>query len=155
MLLQDAFNLYKPIFAICYGVQILNVWTTGTLIQHLPEAPINHSAGSDVLQAHEARFRPGSRMAELAGKRQDWINSSHHQAIEQVGHGLTATAWSLPDEVIEAVEGTNPAHWILGVQWHPERTFAAEPLSRALFADFAKAVNAWKPRAVTESVVGA
>src|SRR5947209_3483647 len=152
LLIQDAHNLYKPLFAICYGVQSLNVWRTGTLVQHLPTAPVNHEAGSKVLRAHEAQIAEGSRMERLAGTRREWVNSSHHQALKRVGDGLVTTATSVEDGVVEAVEGTNPEHWVVGVQWHPERTFATEELSRALFEGFAATVKAWHPRKVRESV---
>jgi putative glutamine amidotransferase len=153
MLIQDAHNLHKPLFAICYGVQILNVWRTGTLIQHLPTEPVNHEAGSKVVQAHQISIEQGSHLLKLNGSKAAWVNSSHHQALEHVGDGLRVTARSVPDGVIEAVEGISPDHWVIGVQWHPERTYDEEPLSRALFSDFATAVKSWEPRAVTESVV--
>jgi putative glutamine amidotransferase len=77
---------------------------------------------------------------------EETVNSSHHQAIAVVGDGLHVTARSLPDGVIEAVEGTRPGHFILGTQWHPERGFDADPLSRELFRRFIEAARAWHPR---------
>ncbi|GAC1659162.1 MAG: gamma-glutamyl-gamma-aminobutyrate hydrolase family protein [Acidobacteriaceae bacterium] len=151
MLLQDAHNLYKPIFAICYGIQGLNVWRTGTLIQHLPTEPINHEDKSKE-RAHEIGIVAGSRLSTLAGGHTEWVNSSHHQAIRRVGDGLRVVVTAKLDGVVEAVEGTSSSHWVLGVQWHPERTFESERLSQALFEDFAGAVTAWSPRAITESI---
>ena len=153
LLLQDAFNLYKPVFAICYGVQILNVWRTGTLIQHLPQKPVNHEVGSKVERAHRIEIVPGTKLAEIAGAKEEWVNSSHHQALGAVGDGLRVSATCPEDGVIEAVEGTNPEHWVVGVQWHPERSYASEELSKKLFAEFAMQVKAWRPRTVLESVV--
>lgn len=153
LLIQDAYNLYKPLLAICYGLQNLNVWRTGTLIQHLPIQPVNHESGSKVLQAHEIEIEPGSKLERLAGSNRQWVNSSHHQALQRVGDGLRVTAWSVPDRIIEAVEGINQEHWVVGVQWHPERTYGSEPLSLALFSEFARAVQEWRPRRVTESVL--
>jgi putative glutamine amidotransferase len=152
LLLQDAHNLHKPIFGICYGMQSLNVWRTGTLVQHLHEKPVNHEAGSKVLQAHQVEIEPGTLLQRLAQATTVSVNSSHHQAVDQHGDGLKISARSPQDGVIEAVEGTAPDHWIVAVQWHPERTFATEPLSHRLFEEFARAVKQWKPRVVTDSV---
>ena len=152
LLLQDAHNLHKPIFGICYGMQSLNVWRTGTLIQHLREKPINHEAGSKVLEAHQIEIEAGTLLQRLAQAIKAPVNSSHHQAVDQPGDGLKISARSPQDGVIEAIEGTAPDHWIVAVQWHPERTFTTEPLSRRLFEEFARAVRQWKPRVVTESV---
>ncbi len=72
LLLQDAFNLHKPIFAVCYGIQALNVWLNGTLIQDLEsvlKTPVNHAPGRDVLNAHPIRVANGSRLADAAGNR--------------------------------------------------------------------------------------
>jgi putative glutamine amidotransferase len=69
-----------------------------------------------------------------------WVNSSHHQAIENVGDGLRIVARS-HDDVIEAVESTSPDHFVLGIQWHPERTFDEEPSSRAIFERFLEAAR--------------
>jgi len=151
MLLQDAHNLHKPILAICYGIQILNVWRNGTLVQHLATG-VDHEAGAKIERAHEVDVERGSMLAHIVNSSHVPVNSSHHQAVERVGDGLRVDAVSPADGVIEAVEGTLAGHWVLGVQWHPERTFTSEPSSRAIFEAFAAAVRAWKPRAVTESV---
>jgi putative glutamine amidotransferase len=153
LLLQDAHNLHKPILAICYGVQILNVWRNGTLVQHLARTPIDHEAGAKVERAHEIEIARGTMLHELAGAERATVNSSHHQSLGRAGDALRVAAVSPADDVVEAVEGTTPEHWVLGVQWHPERTFASDRLSRAIFEAFASAVRAWKPRRVTESVV--
>jgi putative glutamine amidotransferase len=150
LLLQDAFNLHKPIFAICHGVQTLNIWRNGSLIQDLETVlatPVNHSPGRDVVKAHPIHIVAGSRLAAAAGNAtQDQCNSSHHQAVGRVGDNLRVTAVSPEDGVIEAVELDSPDHFVVGVQWHPERTFTVSPLSRALFAAFVVAAEAWRPR---------
>src|ERR1035441_456061 len=96
LLLQDAFNMRKPVFGICYGVQSLNVWRTGTLDQALPSG-VNHKAGSRVAQAHRVQLDPQSRLAAIlrgagalpAGNELVMpVNSSHHQAPETLGDGL-------------------------------------------------------------------
>ena len=167
LLLQDAFNMRKPVFGICYGVQSLNVWRTGTLSQQLP-AGINHNAGRSVQQAHRVEMDAESNLVRildeagaLRGPRQLLIevNSSHHQAVEAIGDGLRLVAWCPEDGVKEAVEGASPNHFVLGVQWHPERTYDTEPASRAMFHAFVRAAALWHRRLASsrqdfESVAG-
>src|SRR5580704_14979240 len=90
LLLQDAYNLRKPVFGICYGLQSLNVWRTGTLDQVLPKG-VKHSAGSKVAQAHRVELDPESKLAGIlrdAGALPDSdepvlpVNSSHRQAAQ-------------------------------------------------------------------------
>src|SRR5215471_8232973 len=64
LLLQDAYNMLKPILGICYGLQILNVYRSGTLVQHI-ESTVNHEAGRQVPMAHEVEVEPGSKLAEI------------------------------------------------------------------------------------------
>lgn len=164
LLLQDAFNLHKPILAICHGAQTLNVWRNGSLIQDLDtvlKTPVNHRPGRDVLNAHPIDLAPGSRLSGMAGgsaapgaRLEQQCNSSHHQAIARVGDNLRVTAVSPRDQVIEAVELDSPDHFVLGVQWHPERTYTLSPFSRAIFAEFVRAVEAWHPRSIATSVAG-
>ena len=158
LLLQDAFNLHKPILAICYGLQSLNAWLNGSLIQDLTaegKTLIDHRPGRHIAEAHSIRIEPESRLAKLAhGASEEMVNSSHHQALRTVGDKLRVTAVS-SDAVIEAVELDSPEHWVTGVQWHPERTYITSALSRALFAAFVHAAEAWKPREIHDSVVTA
>lgn len=151
LLLQDAFNLQKPILAICHGTQGLNVWRNGTLYQDLRSefgATVNHAPGRDVVEAHPVQITPGTRLASLvpAGEgTEPKVNSSHHQAIRTVGDNLRVAAVA-PDGVVEAVELADPAHFVLAVQWHPERTYTASEFSRGLFRAFIHAAEAWHPR---------
>ncbi|HEY1986647.1 MAG TPA: gamma-glutamyl-gamma-aminobutyrate hydrolase family protein [Terracidiphilus sp.] len=160
LLLQDAFNLQKPILAICYGVQALNVWRHGRLIQdlvHEGKTEINHAPGREVTKAHAIVVAPGSRLAELIRKEEEshQVNSSHHQAVSAPGDNLKVTALSPRDGVIEALELDSPDHFVVGVQWHPERTYTSSAFSRAIFAAFVNEAARWKPRAVNESVLRA
>jgi putative glutamine amidotransferase len=153
LLLQEAFSLHKPIFAICYGVQALNVWLNGSLIQHLATS-VDHDPGDGLLEAHPVRVNSGSRLAAMIPRdypAQPPVNSSHHQAIKVTGDGLRVTAVSPADNVIEAVELDSPQHFVLGVQWHPERTYTSSAFSRALFAAFVQAAAVWQPRRIEES----
>ena len=146
LLLQDAFNLHKPILGICHGAQTLNVWRNGTLYQDLRATvgtSVNHSPGRQVAEAHSVVIASGSRLAALAGSLQQSVNSSHHQSIRKVGDKLKVVAVSPADGVAEAVELEDPAHFVVAVQWHPERTYTSSPFSRALFSAFALAAEAW------------
>ena len=141
LLLQDAYNMRKPLLGICYGLQALNVYRTGTLIQHI-ESPVNHEAGRNVAVAHTAEIEPGSKLAEVLGSANKIpVNSSHHQSAEIVGDGLRVVARCPEDHVVEAVEGTAPDHFVLAVQWHPERTVDEDEPSRAIFRAFVRAAE--------------
>ena len=151
LLLQDAYNMRKPVFGICYGLQSLNVWRTGTLDQELPAA-VKHAAGRSVPRAHQVKIAPRSKLARILREAgalpgdQELVlpvNSSHHQAPDVLGDGLRLAAWCPEDEVKEAVESTAPGHFVLGVQWHPERTYDDDPASRALFSAFVQAAAKW------------
>ena len=165
LLLQDAFNMRKPVLGICYGVQSLNVWRTGTLVQHIESKfGTMHEAGRAVPRAHTINIDPTSSiLGRLAapvcqlmkqgrddeslwkrlpsGEIRGWVNSSHHQSVETAGDGLQIVAKS-DDGIVEAVESTANDHWVLGVQWHPERGYDDDELSKAIFRGLIQA--AWE-----------
>jgi len=151
LLLQDAYNLRKPVFGICYGLQTLNVWRTGTLRQHI-ESGVNHSVGAKVEIAHRVVVAADSllaaKMPEGTKETAVAVNSSHHQSAEVVGDGLRAVAVCPEDGVIEAIEGTEPEHYVLAVQWHPERSFERDKVSGKLFQEFVGAARKWSARRV-------
>lgn len=129
--LLDAFIARgKPVFGICRGVQVLNVYFGGTLIQHMER----HGGGA----LHEVRTLPGSRLRRLCGPSLQ-TNSYHHQAVAAVGSGLRVTVRA-DDGIIEGLEHRSLP--VFGVQWHPERQTGATCMDTpndqgALFADFA------------------
>ena len=153
-LLDWAFAEGKPVLAICYGIQLLNVYRGGTLVQDIP----NELRGSLTHQwdrergvpepHHPARLVPGSFVSRLAETAETVVNSSHHQSIRMPGRNLRVTAKS-PDGVIEAVELESRSHWVVGVQWHPERqrnessneVDSGVRLARALFRDLMRAAR--------------
>ncbi len=154
LLLQDAHNMRKPILTICYGTQSLNVWRNGTLIQHI-ESPVQHARTpgaprTEVIQ-HTAEVVPDSALAALTGQPHLIVNSSHHQAVATPGDALRVVALSPQDGVIEAVEGTAEGHWVLGVQWHPERTFEENEVSRRIFEKLIAEARAWHRRLASSS----
>jgi putative glutamine amidotransferase len=154
LLLQDAFNLHKPILGICFGIQNLNVWRNGSLIQHLT-TPVDHSPEDSRTEAHLIQIKGGSRLAALLQPGQaleGWVNSSHHQSIKVPGDNLLVSAISPEDGVIEAVELDSPEHFVVAVQWHPERTYTQSAFSRAVFGAFVRAAEVWTPRRIEDSV---
>lgn len=154
LLLQDGFNLRRPILAICHGTQSLNVWCSGSLIQDL-KTSVNHRPGREVVEAHSVSIAKLSRLSRVLASGeplQIMVNSSHHQAVRVPGDKLVVTAVSPEDGVIEAVELDADDHFVLGVQWHPERTYAEMASSRAIFAAFVKAAAEWHPPRIEGSV---
>jgi putative glutamine amidotransferase len=143
-ILQDAYATQKPILGICYGLQTLNVYRSGTLVQDI-ESSIPHDAGRKVAHAHAADVEPDSQLAAiLGGAKTIPVNSSHHQSADLIGENLRVVARSPLDGVIEALEGTLPGHFVLAVQWHPERSVnndkeLAEPARRIFQAFIAAA----------------
>jgi len=140
LLLQDAYNMRKPLLGICYGLQILNVYRSGTLLQHI-ESAVNHEAGRKVPVAHQVEVEEGSTLAEVVGSGTMPANSSHHQSAEAVGDGLKVVARCPDDGIIEGLEGTSPDHFVLAVQWHPERSFDEDEHSRAIFEALVEAAR--------------
>lgn len=163
LLLQDAHNMGKPILTICFGTQMLNVWRGGTLVQDLVGMPVNHKAGRTVPVAHTVAVAPDSLLGHVVGAQKAPesggflhlpVNSSHHQAIAVAGDGLRVSARSDEDGVVEAIEGAPDGaggSFVVGVQWHPERTFDESAASRALFARFIAEAAAWVPRPASTS----
>ncbi len=144
LLLQDAYNLRKPVLGICYGLQSLNVWRSGTLVQHI-ESSVNHEAKRETEIAHDVLVTRDSLLASSLkrgpGQEAVPVNSSHHQAADVVGDGLRVTARCPDDGTIEAIEGTLPGHYVVAVQWHPERSFERDDPSRNLFQSFIDAAR--------------
>jgi putative glutamine amidotransferase len=174
-LLEDAYAHRKPVLGICYGLQSLNVFRKGSLIQHIPDflpqatrAKVNHEAGKKVAVAHKVSIEPDSKLARIiahgaaviaehknregrglsrANGRPDEsrasapeghafivpVNSSHHQSADTIGNSLRTVARCPDDEIIEAMEGTSPNHFVIAVQWHPERSVDDDERSRLIF----------------------
>jgi putative glutamine amidotransferase len=145
LLLKNAYANRKPILGICYGLQILNVHRAGSLLQHI-ETRVNHEAGRKVPIAHDVLVEEGSVLAKIVNEgngkpSQLPVNSSHHQSAEKIGKGLRVSAHSPVDGIIEAIEGVDPDHFVLAVQWHPERSVDEDAPSRAIFSAFINAAR--------------
>jgi putative glutamine amidotransferase len=171
LLLDDAYRARKPILGICYGLQSLNVHRSGSLVQHIPDflpeatrSKVNHEAGRAVAVAHTVEIENDSKLAEILWEGRGLsrantairanralapegdrvilpVNSSHHQSAEKIGDGLRIVARCPDDGIIEALEGTAPDHFVLAVQWHPERSVDDDEPSRAIFRALVEAAT--------------
>ncbi len=155
-ILEHAFAAGKPVLAICYGCQSMNVCLGGSLYQDIASelhTNIQHSKMGLPADAddpiHPARIEAGGEIAQLAaacglektdGGFEAQVNTSHHQSIRDLGHGLRIAAVA-HDGVIEAVEHEPHKHWVVGVQWHPER-MRGDPLATMLFRALIQATRA-------------
>ena len=146
-ILSHAFQVHKPVLAICYGCQLLNVYLGGTLVQD-----VRSETGTSLAHRkkdltpepvadpeHEVSFTAGSRLARLAGSREAVVNSSHHQSIDTPGRQLRITGQA-NDGIVESVEWTGDANWVIGVQWHPER-MDGDALAERLFEELVTAAR--------------
>lgn len=145
LVIEEAERLGLPIFAICYGMQALNVSRGGTLVQDIDSAidgAIKHEQGKPLARgSHGLRFAdeglPTTLASELGLNGDLRVNSHHHQAVGRVGDNLAAVAWA-SDGVVECIQDLREDRFVLGVQWHPELGWADDPFSRALFESFVK-----------------
>lgn len=140
---RDAFELalYRgardaglPILGVCRGLQLMNIAQGGTLHQHLPASfhTVQHSQRAMTGEpVHTVRLQRDSALGKAFGAKQIRTNSYHHQGLDQVGEDLQAVAHTA-DGLVEAVEGTS-GPFLLGVQWHPEMSFARHPEQLAPF----------------------
>jgi putative glutamine amidotransferase len=129
-LLKEMVNRHKPVLGICYGMQLINVAFGGTLYQDIDSqasSVINHREGYHKVTIEENRFLKTGEFS---------VNSTHHQAVKELGAGLIGFAFS-PDKLIEAFYGKDYP-FLIGIQWHPERIMD-DNLSLALFRSFIEA----------------
>jgi len=146
-ILSHAFNEQKPVLAICYGCQLLNVYLGGTLIQDIAsqkptlvahrKEDVSPALGDDPL--HEVSFTPESQLARMAEAGDALVNSSHHQSIAKPGRQLRITGQAA-DGIVESIEWTGDANWVIGVQWHPER-MKGDALAERLFSNLVAAAR--------------
>lgn len=146
-LLENCFAERKPVLAICYGVQSLNVFLGGTLVQDIAaelRTSVAHQTADEKVAPdvfHAARIDAGSKLSRMTGGANEVrINSSHHQSIREPGRELRIIARA-PDGVVEAVEWSGESHWVLGVQWHPERMAGSDALAQSLFRGLVQAAR--------------
>jgi putative glutamine amidotransferase len=121
-LARRALERAMPVLGVCRGMEVLNVALGGSLVQHLPDVigGDGHRLTPGAFGDHEVRLEPGSLAARAAGGDRVTVKSHHHQGVDELGEGLTASGWSVPDDVVEAIELESRAGFLLGVLWHPE-----------------------------------
>lgn len=130
-----------PTFGICLGLQVMNIDAGGSLIQDIDsqhDTEIGHASQPEDRVRHDVMIEQGTQLASYLSESELNVNSSHHQAIREVGQGLRVTAHA-PDGIIEGLE--DPRHpFYLGVQWHPE-DMTGEGSATSLFAAFIDAAR--------------
>jgi putative glutamine amidotransferase len=137
-LIDEAIRNDLPLLAICRGLQILNVYHGGTLIQHLSDlAQHDPEIADKAARAHEISIAPDSLLARIAGGERWEVNSRHHQAAGMIGAGLRVSAHA-HDGTVEGLERPDKT-FIVAVQWHPEDQVVGDPEQLKLFARFADA----------------
>ena len=115
LLCKKAYELKKPILAICRGLQVLNVTFGGSLHQHIENHSFPDRRNEEI---HCVNISENSLLSEIIGRENLYVNSIHHQAVNKLGRDLNICAIS-EDGIIEAIENKNHP-FLLGVQWHPE-----------------------------------
>ena len=120
-----------PTLGICLGMQVMNVAAGGSLVQDINsqmETEIEHASEPEDRARHDVLIHQDTKLSTILGNRELNVNSSHHQAIRNVGSGLRVTALA-PDGIVEGVE--DPQHpFYVGVQWHPEDMKGEDSASR-------------------------
>lgn len=139
LVLEEIEKRGMPLFAICFGMQVLNVSRGGTLVQDIGSQIANsvkHEQGAPRDRpSHRITIDGSSRISSMAKGETALVNSHHHQAIQEVGRELVATAWAV-DGLVEAIEDSRPDRFGVGVQWHPELGWEKDYLSQTLFKQF-------------------
>jgi putative glutamine amidotransferase len=148
--IERALDRNLPILGICRGMQVMNVYLGGTLILDLVSAGFNDHSRPDMPDiVHTVDVQPDSLLREIAREEALGVNSSHHQAVKDLGKGLMASAIST-DGVVEGAEWIlkDRTPFLLLVQWHPERLPAetSAAASKSLAERFLKEVNRYKAR---------
>jgi putative glutamine amidotransferase len=141
LILSEAEQRNIPIFGICFGMQVLNVFRGGTLIQDVESQvadSIKHQQGKPLARnSHsiEVVLKDSILSRLITNSDGVLVNSHHHQAIRNIGDNLLITS-KAKDSVIESIEDPREWKFVLGVQWHPELSWKTDELSRALFVEF-------------------
>jgi putative glutamine amidotransferase len=136
---EDAEKQSIPVLGICRGLQLLNVHRGGTLITDIEAfGGTSHRKVDGFDARHNVKVEPGSYLRHILSEGNGEVNSAHHQAVERVGEGLTASARAMSDGTIEALEWADATGkpFFLAVQWHPERMEFAERFAGRIFETF-------------------
>ena len=141
-MLDYAFTFKKPVFGICRGFQLINVFLKGSLIVDIPSRlgiKVRHRENGPT--EHEVEVLTNTKLSKIAGVKKGMIASNHHQGIDVLGKDLVSSSISA-DGLIEAFEGSSSSKmpFLMAVQWHPEKMEALHPLSKNLGKAFVKAL---------------
>ena len=147
-LISQAISTEIPILGICNGMQLLNVICGGSLIAHIPDHQqyLDHEQSNNPdfknyhQGYHQISFDQNSKLAEIIKEKSTIVNSSHHQAIKNIGNNLRVIAKSR-DGIVEAIESTTD-RFLLGVQWHPE--FNSSTIDKEVFRYFVREVKKYQ-----------
>ncbi len=139
LVLEEAEKRNLPVLAICYGMQVLNVYRGGSLFQDIDsqiEGAFKHDQGKPLERlSHKIEIEPQSRLRWISEEGTEKVNSHHHQSVKKVGSDLFVSAVAA-DGVIEAIEDPRPERFVLGVQWHPELGWRDDRFSGDIFKVF-------------------
>jgi putative glutamine amidotransferase len=139
-LLREALQKDVPVLAICRGLQFMNVFHGGTLVQHHTRQARHRVRTRDrSLAAHDVIVKPGTHLAGILGEGRCSVNSRHHQAADKIPYQLQVSARS-PDGIVEALERKDKA-FVVAVQWHPEDQMERDARQRKLFEAFRDALG--------------
>jgi putative glutamine amidotransferase len=140
---------HVPVFGVCRGMQAVNVFRGGSLLQDV-EGHTSPAYPAPEATSHDLEIESGTRLAAVVGEGPATVNTYHHQAIrpDQVGRGLRISGYSPhPDgDLVEAFEDEDPRRWLMAVQSHPERTEFTSPEFERLWAAFLEAAREFSGR---------
>ena len=136
-LFRIAYKTGKPIMGICRGMQGINVFLGGSLIQHMEG---HMRKDKDHITTHSVTVAEGSPLNSIISSKEFLVNSYHHQAIKSLSNKLSADAYSTQDSFIEAIHDKKH-NFLYGFQWHPELLYDTDEISRKIFKSFIDACN--------------
>jgi Predicted glutamine amidotransferases len=130
-LLEEALKQDKPVFAVCRGMQLMNVYFGGTLKQELADfSDVDHMQKlPQHVPSHTVLTNQTSALHTIYGTK-GYVNSFHHQGVDELARTLNVGA-TCPDGLIEAIEA--PKQRLLGVQWHPDFAYQTQKEEQAIF----------------------
>lgn len=136
-----------PLLGVCGGEQAINVALGGSLYQdiaiQLPKAGEHERGDPKDRGGHRVRIHDGTKLKQILGRKDLEVNTTHHQAVKELGKGLIINA-TAEDGVVEGIESREHP-FVLGVQWHPEWLTAGDKLQRKIFASFVSACKELRP----------